>query len=246
MVRNAVVAIAVAILLASSPAVDAAAKKVIPTRENWPELTLGKKVVIFFHWPWCHHCKVFKPIWNRVKRKLASDDLVFLELNCDDKEQDKMCNDLGVSAVPKLMWGNTAKQFKYTGEMLEEDIEEFINETVMKKPVCSILEPDNCDVDDRDDITAIDKLTTEYLEKLTALGHPDPVKMAQQTAKKAGFANPFWEDASGIQRMYGDQPEEQLFTSSRTSIREQVDALKEREARMEEDDDDDMPFMSEL
>merc|ERR1712194_497727 len=137
--------------------------------------------------------------------------------------------------------------YTYKGDKTDEALETFITETVMKKPLCSVLEPENCDVEERDDIIGIEKLTTEYLEKITSLGHPNPVKMMQQAKLKAGFENPFWVDASGIHQAYGYQSEEELFTSSRASIREQIEQIKRNEAiAAAEEDDDDMPFTSEL
>ena len=131
--------------------------------------------------------------------------------------------------------------FRYRGELLENDLEAYINNTVIPEQICSILEPENCPEEDRENIIAIDKLTTEYLNKITSLKHEDPVKMAQQTILKVGFQNPFWVDASGIHQAYGYQKEEELFTSSRASIREQIRMAQERD-NWEDEDEDEMPF----
>ena len=89
---------AIAILLASASVAEAAKKQQIKvSRENWPNLTLGRKVMVLFTFPWCHHCKTFKTTWAALRRKHASEDLVFLEIDCESEEGDKLCDDFGIS-----------------------------------------------------------------------------------------------------------------------------------------------------
>mmetsp|Transcript_2142 Transcript_2142/g.5675 ORF Transcript_2142/g.5675 Transcript_2142/m.5675 type:complete len:254 (+) Transcript_2142:39-800(+) len=229
----------ITILLASASVAGAGKKKNIKiTRENWPEHTLGKKILVLFTFKWCHHCKNFKPTWNALKKKYASDELAFLDVDCDDTEGDYLCDDFGVGGVPHLRWGNTAVTFKYTGEFEEEAIEDLIRDEVVPAKLCSILEPENCPEEDRADMIAIEKLTSEYLEKIHGLSNVHPIGMAQQTVIKHAIENPFWDDASGVHQRYGNQPEEELFTSNRESIKAQVQRMIDAENRVYEDDPD--------
>ena len=131
--------------------------------------------------------------------------------------------------------------------MTEERIEELILETVLPAKICSVMEPENCPEEDRADIIGIEKLTTEYLQKLKATKPENRVKLASQVVVKHTIDNPFWVDASGIHQIHGYQKEEDLFTSSRESIKERVQRMLDSENMVYPDDeDDDILFKAEL
>lgn len=228
--------VAIATLMLSASVASAKKPRTVVTRENWPELTMGKRVLLLFTFPWCHHCRNFKPTWASLRRKYQSDDLVFLEVDCEDPMEDRICDDNGVMGVPHMRWGNTAHTEQYLGEFEQDLVDEFIRETVLKKPICSILNPENCPEEDRADMIAIDKLTTEFFEKIndTENKNIDPIKIVQQAILKNDIENPFWEDASGIHQIHGYQKEDEVFTSTKDSIKETV-------ARIMAEDDDDTP-----
>jgi len=238
----------ITILLVSASVADAAKKKKVLrlTRENWPEHTLGKKVLVLFTFKWCHHCKNFKPTWSALRKKYASDELAFLDVDCEDEEGEYLCEDFGVSGLPHLRWGNTAVTFKYQGEFAEEPIEDLIRDVVVPAKLCSVLEPENCPEEDRADMMAIDNLTTEYLKKIHGMSNVKSIRMAQQTVQKHAIENPFWVDASGTHQRHGYQPEETLFTSNRESIKAQVQRMIDSENQEFEDDPDTWKLNAEL
>ena len=95
--------VAIAVLMITSTA-NAGKKKVKEpegpsiTRESWPEHTLGKKVMVLFHFPWCIHCQTFKGSWKKLKNHYKDDDtMTFLDINCDIPEGDYVCTDFGVT-----------------------------------------------------------------------------------------------------------------------------------------------------
>jgi len=219
MIRQIALA-AIVIFMVSSSVVNAAKKEVI-TRENWPELTLGKKVIVYFFFPWCQHCKNFKPTWNLMKKKYTG-DITFLEINCDDKISDRICQDLGVSGVPEIHYGDTVHMQEYKGKHDEEDLENLIQTVLKDFSTCSIINLQACPEEDREAVAAIEKLSTEYFKKLSSFKVKDPIKWAQQTLRLHDIPNPFWVDVSGVADVKGAQTDEDLFTSDRQSIKELV------------------------
>jgi len=227
--RN-VALMAIAVLMITSTA-NAGKKKVKEpegpsiTRESWPEHTLGKKVWLLFHYPWCTHCQSFKGSWKRLKNHYKDDDkIAFLDINCDIPEGDYVCTDFGVTGVPEVWYGDSALMEEYTGKLDDKNIISFI-ETNMTD-ACSVNNVEGCPEEDRTDTAAIDKLTTEYLKKITALKIDDPSFYARQAVKNNYFKNPFWEDVSGVQKAYGSYEDDNRGQSSSMSLDDTLDSLK--------------------
>lgn len=208
LLRNIVLVTACLSMVASFEKVKQNSKKGIKvTRETWPELTLGKRVMLYFYYPWCDYCSDFKPTWKMLKNKYKeNEDIVFLDANCEDPETDKLCTDFMVQGAPEVHWGVTTRMRNYE-EIDEEDLIQLI-ETNLTAPICSIQELDSCPKSVRDDMSAIDKMTTSYLEKIAAMKYDDKFKVASGVVKKHGITNKFWHDISDIEYIYGttDEP----------------------------------------
>jgi len=196
LLRN--IALAIVALSTTTSFANAVDNTVKVTRKSWPEITLGKKVMVAFSYPWCEHCRNFKKKWRKVKDNYKDDDsIVFLEVDCEDKEGDMVCTDFDINGVPEVYYGDSAIQQEYKGTMDEKNIIDFI-ETNMTKPLCSVLHTESCPQENVAEMTAIDKLTTEYLEKITSLKVSNPSEVARQAVLKNGIKNIFWYDVSGI------------------------------------------------
>jgi thiol-disulfide isomerase/thioredoxin len=232
--RNIVVVIAcLSMAVSYANAKQPKHKKV--TRESWPELTLGKKVMIYFYYPWCDYCSEFKPTWKQLKKEYESDEIVFLDANCDDKVTDYLCTDFNVQGTPEVHYGVTTRMIP-AKDIDEEDLVEIITKT-LKEPICSIEDVDACPEKLRDDMTAIDKMTTEYLEKLAALKIENQFQAARGVVQMNGIRNGFWKDISDIEYIYGttDNPinpygeGHDSLTNSAMSIEEQMEAYESGE-----------------
>lgn len=195
LLRNVVLAIACLSMA------EGAKKHKKVTRESWPELTLGKKVMLYFYYPWCDYCADFKPTWRKLKKEYESDEIVFLEANCDDKITDLLCTDFNVEGTPEVQWGVTTRM-RVSSEIEEEDLIKLIT-TNLTAPICSIQDVNACPEKIRDDLTAIDKMTTEYLEKITAVKIENPLAIAKGVVQLNGIKNPFWKDISDVEYIYG-------------------------------------------
>lgn len=205
--RTIAIAAIAAVLMISSVAI-ADDEDVAVTRDSWSELTLGKKVLAKFHYPWCEHCNALKPIWKKLNKKYKDDDTIaILDINCDSKKGEYLCSDFAIDGVPEIHWGDSSVLIHFNEKYNMENIVKLI-ETNMTEPFCSVLSVEGCPEADRADVTAIAKLTTDYLEKVAAFGVEDPERFAKQTVLKYNIQNPFWDDVSGIQANYGDQQDD--------------------------------------
>lgn len=205
------------------------------TRESWPELTLGKRVLIYFYYPWCDYCSQFKPTWKTLKKEYESDEIVFLEANCEDKVTDFLCTDFNVQGTPEVHWGVTTRMIP-AAEIDEEDLVDIITKK-LTAPLCSIEDIDACPEKIRDDMAAIDKLTTEYLEKVAEFKIENKFQVARGVVQKNGIRNRFWKDISDVEYIYGtaDNPinpygeDHESMMSSAMSVEEQMAAYENGE-----------------
>lgn len=189
---------AVLILLASSLSsimlVNAAYNDVEVTRETWPEVTTGKMVLVKFFTPYCEHCEKFAPIWKQMETKYKNNEkIAIIEVNCDTRKGELLCDDHDIIGTPDVHWGDTAVTYPYRGETNFDSLVEFV-ETNMTKPICSVMSVDACPEEDRADMVAIDKMTTEYFEKLFAFGIDKPEDIVAQVMVKNAIKNPFKDD----------------------------------------------------
>ena len=95
--------------------------------------------------------------------------------------------------TPDVHWGDTTVMYPYRGETNFDSLVEFV-ETNMTKPICSVMSVDACPEEDRADMVAIDKMTTEYFEKLFAFGIDKPEDIVAQVMVKNAIKNPFKDD----------------------------------------------------
>jgi len=199
--------VAIVVLMVSSVAI-ADDENIAVTRESWPVLTSGKKVLAKFHYPWCEHCNALKPIWKKLYKKYKDDDtIVILDIDCDSKQGEYLCSDFAIDGVPEIHWGDSSVLIHFNEKYNMENIVKLI-ETNMTQPFCSILSVEACPEEDRAVMTAISKLTMDYLEKVTTFVIKDSEEFAKQTVMKYNIKNPFWDDVSGIQDNYGDQQDD--------------------------------------
>ena len=78
--------------------------------------------------PWCPHCKVFKPEWERLAEVQGwTDRVLFASLNCESERT--ICKKLSPgNAFPRLLWIDTATDSirRYSGEINITEILSFV------------------------------------------------------------------------------------------------------------------------
>lgn len=85
----------------------------------------NSKVLILYHAPWCGYCKKFMPTWHVVKKKY-SNQLKFIEINCDDNKS--LCEKHGISSYPTIrLLTKDNKVIDYAGDRSEDDLIKFIS-----------------------------------------------------------------------------------------------------------------------
>lgn len=71
--------------------------------------SLDGTCVVDFWAEWCHPCKSFSPIFDKVSKTFT--DINFVKINID--ENVKLCQELGIMSIPTL-------QFYINGALLDE------------------------------------------------------------------------------------------------------------------------------
>lgn len=70
-------------------------------KENFEELTLGKKAFVAFKVPWCGHCKKLKKEWEKLADRT---DILIGEVDCTKEEG--LCNKHNVKGYPTIKYSN--------------------------------------------------------------------------------------------------------------------------------------------
>ena len=84
------------------------------------------KIILFFA-DWCGHCQQFKPIWEKLKRKMGK-DVTFVQVNDENVFE---INIYGVQGYPTIIAENGGKMFKFNNNRTEDVLVDFINEKLM-------------------------------------------------------------------------------------------------------------------
>lgn len=85
--------------------------------------------VIKFSASWCHPCKNYEPIFNKVQDKLKNDNLEFVK--CDVDQEDTMVEKYVIRNVPTTILEKDGKIVKrVSGVIQEDDLESLIKENL--------------------------------------------------------------------------------------------------------------------
>ena len=100
----------------------------INVEKTFKEEVLNNKgiTVVDFWAPWCGPCKMFGPIFEKVKEH--HNDIKFCKLNIDD-DTNNISNDFGVMSIPTIVAFKDGKEIKRNiGFMNEDDLNHFLEE----------------------------------------------------------------------------------------------------------------------
>lgn len=85
--------------------------------------------VIKFSASWCHPCKTYEPIFDKVQDKMKSENLEFIK--CDVDQEDTMVERYGIRNVPTTVIESEGKIVKrVSGVIKEEELESLISQYI--------------------------------------------------------------------------------------------------------------------
>ena len=85
--------------------------------------------VIKFSASWCHPCKTYEPIFDKVQDKMKNENLEFIK--CDVDQEDTMVERYGIRNVPTTVIESDGKVVKrVSGIIKEEELESLIKQYV--------------------------------------------------------------------------------------------------------------------
>lgn len=86
-----------------------------------------KGKIILFYADWCGHCQQFKPLWEKIKRKMGG-KVQFKEV---DDENVFEINKYGVQGYPTIIAEKGGKMFKFNNNRTEDILIDFIEQKLM-------------------------------------------------------------------------------------------------------------------
>lgn len=85
--------------------------------------------VIKFSASWCHPCKTYEPIFDKVQDKMKNENLEFIK--CDVDQEDTMVERYGIRNVPTTVIESDGKVVKrVSGIIKEEELELLIKQYI--------------------------------------------------------------------------------------------------------------------
>lgn len=85
--------------------------------------------VIKFSASWCHPCKTYEPIFDKVQDKMKNENLEFVK--CDVDQEDTMVEKYVIRNVPTTVIESDGKIVKrVSGVIKEEELESLINQYI--------------------------------------------------------------------------------------------------------------------
>lgn len=85
--------------------------------------------VIKFSASWCHPCKTYEPIFDKVQDKMKNENLEFIK--CDVDQEDTMVERYGIRNVPTTVIESDGKVVKrVSGIIKEEELESLIKQYI--------------------------------------------------------------------------------------------------------------------
>ena len=73
----------------------------------------------------CPACRNFKPVWNKLKEDMGSNNIQYTELNCQDNMEGCKLNN--VTTIPHVeVYLSNNQHFKYTNSREYPDLRDFI------------------------------------------------------------------------------------------------------------------------
>merc|ERR1719379_331931 len=137
------------------------------TPENWENETSGKTIFVKFFAPWCGHCKIMKPAWDKLMKNWNKGDRAKTSLVADvdcTAEGKPLCEEHGVKGFPSIKWGDPSRLEDYEGGRDYDALKKFAKENL--KPVCSPTNIDLCDADKKKEIADIESNFEAEVKKL--------------------------------------------------------------------------------
>ena len=82
--------------------------------------------IYLFKAEWCPHCRIFKPTWDQLQKKMKSVEFITLDSDANAREIKKF----KIEGYPTIILMNGGKAIEYVGPRDEMGVENFINEYI--------------------------------------------------------------------------------------------------------------------
>lgn len=145
----------------------AEAKTVELDKSNFDETLSNSKLphFVMYYAPWCGHCKALKPTWETVSDKVE-DKAVLAKVDCDNKENQELCQRAGVKGYPTLVAysvGDTDGGDLYEGGRDAKALTSYVEDNM--GPGCDVTTLENCKDDEKTLIAELKSQTADEMEE---------------------------------------------------------------------------------
>ena len=105
--------------------------KILDSKNMQEEINKHEMLVVNFYAPWCEHCKVLAPIYNKIAKAFFEDstreggyNITFAKIDAD-KEKD-MAEKYNISGFPTLMFFKGDQRFTHDGGLKKKSVTNWV------------------------------------------------------------------------------------------------------------------------
>lgn len=84
------------------------------------------KKVIKFYANWCGPCKVYAPVFTKVRQELESQEIQFEEINVEDPVYQSITKQYKITGIPATVVENNGQSTLKAGRLNEQQLKQFI------------------------------------------------------------------------------------------------------------------------
>lgn len=97
-------------------------------RESFQTMSNKPNQFINYNTSWCFYSRELEPVWEEVMKHYSKNSQVdVLDIKCDLKSNQKLCENAKVKGYPTIIFRNSEKELEYTGPREFKSIVNFID-----------------------------------------------------------------------------------------------------------------------